>query len=163
VSELLEPVENSCLTLSIHHLVSEILQYALPNTFNNQFIITVFGSALMLLVNPMVTAMISYKIFAFIRYSRRNACVKKSLTGICGILIESAAPWTVLGILDNIASWLDYKGLRQGVYLVWCAVGVSIPDPTIEKKTADGKLVDITTTSDPPCGHGHCMEPNDVR
>lgn len=80
----------------------------------------------MLLVNPMVTAMICYKIFIVIRRTRRSTCVEKSFINVSAILIESAAPWTILGILDNIASWLDYKGLRQGVYLIWCAVGVSV-------------------------------------
>jgi hypothetical protein len=85
----------------------------------------------MLLVNPIVTAMISFKIFFSVRRTQRNPNLStgNSLNSIFAILVESAAPWTVLGIVLTIVDWLDLNGARGGwqvcLYLVWCAVGVS--------------------------------------
>jgi hypothetical protein len=83
----------------------------------------------MLLVNPMVTAMISFKIYTAFRRTRRESGLNQRISTIFTILVESAASWTILGLMVIIIDWLNTNGPRGGwqvcLYLVWCAVGVS--------------------------------------
>jgi hypothetical protein len=80
----------------------------------------------MLIANPMVTAMISIRIISMTRQTRNNSQSDNTYTSTSAMLIESAAPWTIMGIPVIITAWLPNALWWDGVGMAWFAIGVGV-------------------------------------
>jgi hypothetical protein len=90
--------------------------------------VSLSAAGITIAVNIMVTAMISIKIILVARRAREHSdlYMTQPYTSIVAILIESAAPWTMIGILVIVVGAVKSIEWGLAVSLAWLGIGVRL-------------------------------------
>jgi hypothetical protein len=97
-------------------------------SLNTLWLLSEATNFIMVIVNPMVTAMISIRIYVMARRVQLTPKTRRAYMNASSILIESAAPWTILGILYLTTMFMLDVNIpwATNLYNVWFITGVSI-------------------------------------